>query len=159
MTSNSPYLLVVEDSDEDFEALSRILERHCEIDVLLKRCYDGDEALDLLYHKGDYAQTKVTALPSLILLDLNMPGSNGKEVLQQLKQDEELKVIPVVVFTTSSNPKDIDTCYRYGANSYLIKPMNVQQLKSSVCLLLNYWFKVTRLPATAPSATALKHHV
>ena len=159
MTStNSSYLLVVEDSDEDFEALNRVLDRHCELQIPLRRCYDGEEALDLLYHKGDYAKTEITVPPSLILLDLNMPGSNGREVLQQLKQDEQLKVIPVVVFTTSSNPKDIDTCYRYGANSYLIKPMNVQQLKSSVCLLLNYWFEVTKLPETALSATVLKQN-
>ncbi|EDX87231.1 hypothetical protein S7335_4938 [Synechococcus sp. PCC 7335] len=155
-STNSPYLLVVEDSDEDFEALNRVLGRHCEIEVPLRRCYDGDEALDFLYHKGDYAETETIGPPSLILLDLNMPGSNGREVLQQLKQDEQLRVIPVVVFTTSSNPKDIETCYRHGANSYLIKPMKVQQLKSSVCQLLNYWFGVTTLPETALSATALK---
>ena len=149
ISTNSPYLLVVEDSDEDFEALNRVLNKHCDLRVPLKRCCDGDEALDLLYHKGDYAEIEISARPSLILLDLNMPGSSGREVLQQVKQDEQLKVIPVVVFTTSSNPGDIDTCYRYGANSYLIKPMNIQQLKSSVCLLLNYWFEVTRLPETA----------
>ncbi|MBE9061142.1 response regulator [cf. Phormidesmis sp. LEGE 11477] len=151
---DDPYLLVVEDSDEDFEALRRILLKHCELQVSLKRCYDGDEALDLLHQTGDYAETKLNKPPNLILLDLNLPGSDGRDVLRQVKQDERLKVIPIVVLTTSSNPRDIDACYRYGANSYLVKPMDVQQLKSSVCLLLNYWFEVTQLPEPARSVTA-----
>ncbi|MGB3787107.1 MAG: response regulator [Phormidesmis sp.] len=150
----APYLLVVEDSDEDFEALRRVLNKHCEMEIPLQRCYDGDEAVDFLYR--DDIDTVIFRLPGLILLDLNLPGSDGRDVLRQIKQDEKLKVIPVVIFTTSSNPKDIETCYRYGANSYLIKPMDVQQLKYSLCLLLNYWFNAIRLPAiTLPAITLL----
>ena len=143
---SKPYLFVVEDSDEDFEALTRILLRSCDLEIPVRRCLDGDEALDFLHREGDYAQESACPLPSLVLLDLNLPGSDGREVLQNIKQDERLKVIPVVVFTTSSNPKDIETCYQYGANGYLIKPMDVQQLKTSVCLFLDYWFRATRLP-------------
>ncbi len=149
-STKAPYLLVVEDSDEDFEALKRIFNRNCEIKVPLIRCCDGDEAVDYLYRSDG---TAIDGLPGLILLDLNLPSSDGRDVLRQIKQDEKLKVIPVVIFTTSSNPKDIETCYRYGANSYLIKPMDVQQLKHSLCLLLNYWFNAIRLPAIALPAT------
>ena len=140
----SPYILVVEDSDEDFEALQRVFTRNCNSKVPFTRVLDGEEALDFL--AGDHVSHNFEALPSLILLDLNLPGSDGRDVLRQVKQDDTLKLIPVVVLTTSSDPKDIEACYRYGANSYLIKPMNLQQMKESICLVLDYWFKATVLP-------------
>ena len=146
MQQRSPYMLVVEDSDEDFEALSRIMSKSCECTVPVARCVDGDEALAFL--SGDRTEENDTlpGLPDLILLDLNLPGTDGRDVLRYVKQDKDLKVIPVVVFTTSSDPKDVDACYQSGANSYLLKPMNIDHLKRSVCLLLNYWFEITVLP-------------
>ncbi|MGB7084418.1 MAG: response regulator [Phormidesmis sp.] len=146
--SPEPYLLVVEDSDEDFEVLTRILAKNCKASTPMKRCCDGDEALDFLYRKEDYTDISLKRLPSVILLDLNLPGTDGREVLAQLKQDEHLKVIPIVVFTTSSNPKDVDTCYRYGVNSYLLKQMDLKPLKQSVCLFMDYWLKTAVLPDT-----------
>jgi len=145
--TKAPYLLVVEDSDEDFEALERVLRKNCETQIPLVRCCDGDEVLDFL-SKEDSTNGKSVDLPSLILLDLNLPGTDGRDVLCEVKQNNRLKVIPVVIYTTSSSPKDIEACYQSGANSYLIKPMDIQQLKSSLCLLLNYWFDVIRLPIT-----------
>ena len=82
----------------------------------------------------------------MIVLDLNLPGTDGREVLRRIKQDQSLKTIPVVVFTTSNNPKDIEDCYQYGVNSYMIKPINFAQLKRDVQLLVDYWFEVTTLP-------------
>lgn len=143
-----PTLLVVEDSDEDFEALGRIMQRTCDIEVPLTRCIDGDDALDFLTRTGDYANWEASELPGLILLDLNLPGTDGREVLAQIKQDDRLKEIPIVVLTTSSNPKDIHTCYQSGVNSYLIKPTNIEQFKASVRLFVDYWFKVVLLPST-----------
>lgn len=153
---HSPYLLVVEDSDEDFGALQRTLAKHCDKQVPVTRCLDGDDALDFLHRRGDYAPSNGPSNgpsnspseqpPSLIMLDLNLPGTDGREVLRELKQDPTLKTIPVVVFTTSSDPKDIETCYRYGVNSYLVKPMDVGQLKTSICVLVTYWFEVAMLP-------------
>jgi CheY-like chemotaxis protein len=86
------------------------------------------------------------------MLDLNLPGTDGLEVLAQIKQDEQLKMIPVVVFTTSSNPKDIESCYNYGANGYMIKPIDVIKLEESIRNFINYWFKVVTL------VNALEHH-
>ena len=131
--SDHPYptLLVVEDSDEDFEALSRIMERSCDIDIPIVRCCDGDDALDFLYGEGAYTDRKPAAPPGAVLLDLNLPGTDGRDILTQIKQDEKLKTIPVVVMTTSSNPKDVDECYRAGANSYILKPTNIEQLKDT----------------------------
>ncbi len=146
MTS-SPYptLLVVEDSDEDFATLGRIITKDCNVDVPIVRCTDGDDALDFLHRTGSYNGDQ-TKPPSIILLDLNLPGTDGREVLAEIKQDDELKKIPVVIFTTSSNPKDIDVCYRYGANSYILKPTGIEQLKTSVKQFIDYWFEATVLP-------------
>ncbi|MEO0457319.1 MAG: response regulator [Cyanobacteria bacterium P01_A01_bin.114] len=147
MLENRHYstILVVEDSDEDFEALGRVLNKTYGVDVPLCRCIDGDDALDFLFQTGEYADLK-SEPPGLILLDLNLPGTDGREVLLEIKQDDRLKIIPVVVFTTSSNPKDIEACYRAGANSYMLKPMHLDQLKTSVRLFVDYWFKATVLP-------------
>lgn len=141
-----PALLVVEDSDEDFAALGRIMRRTCDIEVPLKRCVDGDDALDFLHQTGEYADHTTSDLPGLILLDLNLPGTDGREVLTHIKQDDRLKKIPVIVLSTSSNPRDIQTCYQSGVNSYMIKPTNVEQFKTSVRLFIDYWFKVVMLP-------------
>lgn len=147
--ASNPYLLIVEDSDEDFESLRRVLGRSCDINIPITRCYDGDDALDFLRRTGDYVDKRKEPLPNLVFLDLNLPGTDGREVLSAIKQDEQLKIIPVVVLTTSSNPKDVETCYRYGANSYLLKQMRLDQLKHSVCLCMDYWMKVAVLPDIA----------
>lgn len=141
-----PPLLVVEDSDEDFEALGRVMRKTCDIQVPLTRCVDGDDALDFLYQRGPYAAQEATTLPGLVLLDLNLPGTDGREVLTEIKQNARLKQIPIVVLTTSSNPKDIQACYQYGVNSYMLKPTDIEQLKTSVRLFVDYWFKVAVLP-------------
>lgn len=131
-------LLIVEDSDEDFEAFGRII-RKSGVTHPIYRCNDGDEALDFLYGTGEYGDIQAPR-PAIIVLDLNLPGTDGREVLAQIKQDEELKTIPVVVFTTSSNPKDIDICYQSGVNSYIIKPIDVTKLRKTIEILIDYWF-------------------
>jgi CheY-like chemotaxis protein len=139
-------LLVVEDSDEDFEALSRIINQMGLESLVVHRCIDGDDALDFLHREGQYCNTKAVEFPDLVILDLNLPGTDGREVLAAIKQSQTLKIIPVVVFSTSSNPKDIEVCYQLGCNSYMRKPMNNGELRSSVEMLLKYWFKTVILP-------------
>jgi len=141
-----PLLLVIEDSNEDFEALQRYIHRS-PLTIPIYRCIDGDEALTFLYHTGRYADPRSAPRPGLILLDLNLPGTDGREILRQIKQDENLKSIPVVIFTTSNNPKDIAACYRQGANSYIIKPMDFSRLRQSITTLIDYWFNTIVLPA------------
>jgi CheY-like chemotaxis protein len=139
-------LLTVEDSDEDFEALSRIIHQ-MDLDFLvIHRCIDGDDALDFLHREGRYYNNKAVAFPDLVILDLNLPGTDGREVLAAIKQNQILMTIPVVVLSTSSNPKDIEVCYQLGCNSYMRKPMNNSELRSSVETLLKYWFKTVILP-------------
>jgi CheY-like chemotaxis protein len=141
----TPPLLVVEDSNEDFEALQRFLQRS-PLTVPVQRCINGDQALAFLCRTGHYSSRESALRPGLIVLDLNLPGTDGREVLRRIKQNENLRTIPVVVFTTSNNPKDIEDCYQYGANSYIVKPIDFAQLKRGVQTLLDYWFEVTTLP-------------
>ncbi|MGF1497663.1 MAG: response regulator [Elainellaceae cyanobacterium] len=144
-TKQTPTLLVVEDSDEDFETLQRFLQRS-PTQIPVQRCIDGDQALAFLYRTGDFVTPSSAPRPGLIVLDLNLPGTDGREVLRQIKQDEGLKGIPLVVFTTSNNPRDIAECYQQGANSYIIKPIDFERLKQDVQTLVTYWFEVTALP-------------
>ncbi|PAX58410.1 response regulator [Brunnivagina elsteri] len=138
-------LLVVEDSDEDFEAFCRGW-RKLTVANPIYRCTNGDEALDFLYHTGKYTSSHPLLRPGLIILDLNLPGTDGREVLTQIKQDKNLRSIPVVVFTTSSNPKDLEICYQQGVNSYIIKPIDVKKLMKIINILVEYWLQVNSLP-------------
>lgn len=147
MIEQPPLLLVIEDSNEDFEAFQRYV-RRSPLTIPLYHCVDGDDALAFLDRTGRYSDPQSAPRPGLILLDLNLPGTDGREVLRKIKQDEILKVIPVVVFTTSNNPKDIEACYRQGVNSYIVKPIDFNRLKHSIQILIDYWFDTTVLPTS-----------
>ncbi|MBD2560453.1 response regulator [Nostoc sp. UIC 10607] len=140
-------LLVVEDSNEDFRMLQRLM-RRMSVQNPIHRCTNGDEVLDFLYQQGSEAlrNSQVALRPSVILLDLNLPGIDGRDILDRLKQDKSFKEIPIVVFTTSSNPKDIELCYRKGANGYLVKPMDAQELKKTIQAFVDYWLEANMPP-------------
>jgi CheY-like chemotaxis protein len=141
-------LLIVEDSDEYFEVLSRIIERVSDRAISISRCIDGDDALDYLNHQGLYIDVGARPNPDLMILDLNLPGTDGREVLATIEQTKNLKTIPVVVLTTSANPKDIEACYQSGANSYLLKPMRIEELRDLMRITIDYWFEATILPTS-----------
>lgn len=84
--------------------------------------------------------------PNLILLDLNLPGTDGREVLAAIRTDQELKLIPIVMFTTSFNQKDVKFCYSQGANGYILKQMGLSALTESLHTFLRYWFEFSVLP-------------
>ena len=147
IVENQKPLLIIEDSDEDFTALTRMIAK-ANIPNPVYRCEDGEEALDFLYREGEYQDESLSPRPSLIVLDLNLPGTDGREVLAELKQDEDLHKIPVVIFSTSSNPKDIDACYDYGISGYLVKPMDIRRLNQLVQSFLEYWFNSVELPSS-----------
>ena len=142
---NKRSLLIIEDSDEDFTALVRVINK-ADISHPIYRCEDGEEALDFLYHEGQYADKALFPRPSLVVLDLNLPGTDGREVLATVKQDSQLRTIPIVIFSTSSNSKDINACYSQGVTGYIVKPMSTQRLNVLVQTFLDYWFKVVELP-------------
>lgn len=139
-------LLIVEDSDEDFAALERTIDK-VRITPPVYRCEDGEEALDFLYHQGEYEDEVASPRPALIVLDLNLPGTDGREVLATVKKDRDLRTIPIIIFSTSSNPKDIEACYRHGISGYIVKPMNSSQLQDLVETFTQYWFKAVELPS------------
>lgn len=143
--NSSKSLLVIEDSDEDFEALKRIV-RKSDFSHSVYRCIDGDDALDFLYREGQYQIGAIAERPSIILLDLNLPGTDGRDVLKQIKEDDELRIIPVIVFSTSSNPTDVEICYRYGVSGYILKPMDIHKLNQEIETFMRYWLEVVILP-------------
>ncbi len=137
-------VLVVEDSAEDFTALGRAFRKHALQNPVL-RCEDGDQALAYLQGYGKAVGWPAT-LPAIVLLDLNMPGTDGRAVLNILKKDPLLHAIPVIVFSTSSSARDIEDCYQLGANSYLTKPIEYAALEEKIRLTINYWLGTSELP-------------
>lgn len=139
------HILLIEDSDEDVAATMRGLRREG-LNLVFHRCTTGDQALDYLYRRGRFADLSQAPRPHLILLDLNLPGTDGRSLLAVIKDDEDLKSIPVIVLTTSNNPKDIAACYRRGANSYQIKPVDYARFKQSLQTMIDYWVQTATLP-------------
>ncbi|GAB2784525.1 CheY-like chemotaxis protein [Hymenobacter luteus] len=144
ITSFLKPILVVEDSVEDFTALGRVFRKQALPNPLL-RCEDGDQALEYLQGYGKHPGWPPT-LPAFVLLDLNLPGTDGRTVLGILKQDPRLQSIPVIIFSTSSSSHDVEECYRLGANSYLTKPIEYASLEEKMQVLVSYWLKASELP-------------
>lgn len=145
MTNPKAYMLIVEDSDEDYYATERTLKKSGVANTLV-RCEDGEKAIHYLYRQGEFSHLSNDPLPNIILLDLNLPKMDGRDVLAKIKNDPNLKKIPVVVFTTSTNEKDIKHCYEYGANSYIQKPVDLEGLMKAIQRLKDYWFEIVVLP-------------
>lgn len=140
-----PLVLVVEDSDEDYEALNRAF-RQSSIKIQLYRCQTGKEAMEYLNQCIPAKQACKDGVPALVLLDLNLPGTNGKIVLQTIKQNSLMQYLPVVVVTTSKNLKDVEECYGLGANGYLLKAIEWKHFNESIQTLVQYWFNTVVLP-------------
>lgn len=138
-------ILLIEDSPEDYEATVRAFERSGLRNPIF-RCEDGDNALDFLHRRGRYADPEQAPRPGVILLDLNLPGTDGRDVLTEIKQDDRLKQIPVIVLTTSDDARDVEACYRAGANSYVQKPVDMDGFLRAIERLNGYWFEVVVLP-------------
>jgi len=145
---NEQPILLVEDSPEDYEVTVRAFKK-ASLANPVYRCQDGEEALDFLYQRGAYADAIRAPRPGLILLDLNLPGTDGRQVLAQVKGDPRLRCIPVVVLTTSADERDIESCYRAGANSYIQKPVSLESFLRAIQVLKNYWFEIVLLPRSA----------
>ena len=145
MMSAHETILIVEDSPEDFEATQRAFLKSG-LRNGIRHCQDGDEALDYLFRRGEYTDPEKSPRPGMILLDLNMPGTDGREVLSEVKRDSELRKIPVIVLTTSSDERDIEACYAAGANSYVQKPVGLEGLVDAIQRLHDYWFEIVVFP-------------
>lgn len=151
-------LLIIEDNDDDYEATTRALKSASGFSMknAIVRFDNGNSALEYLRREGKYSDVTLSPRPGMILLDLNMPGISGQEVLMEIKSNEFLRDIPVVILTTSDNEKDVEQCYKAGANTYIKKPVNIDNFFEAIKRLSEYWFELAILPkesrSTAPAA-------
>jgi two-component system response regulator len=140
----SQTILLVEDSDDDYEATIRAFKK-ANLHNPVSWCKSGREVLDYLKHEGTFSDRKGDK-PGLILLDLNMPGLDGRKTLKLIKDDERFKRIPVIILTTSSDERDVEECYQMGANTYVQKPVSFEGLIAAIRRLKEYWFEIALLP-------------
>ncbi|HEY9698311.1 MAG TPA: response regulator [Trichocoleus sp.] len=136
-------ILLIEDSPSDANLTIREF-RRAEIANHLHWVEDGETAIDYLKQQGNYQDA---ARPDLILLDLNLPGLDGREVLAEIKADAVLKRIPVIVLTTSASEEDILRSYNLSANCYITKPIDIQQFIQVIQLINDFWMKAVKLPS------------
>ena len=136
-------ILLVEDDPADVELTQETM-ANAKVMINLHVVGDGVEALDFLRRQGKYREAR---RPDLILLDLNLPRMDGRTFLSELKADNQLKTIPVVVLTTSQAEEDIVRSYRLGANCYITKPVGLKEFARVVNAIENFWFTIVRLPS------------
>lgn len=138
-------ILMADDDEDDFMlAREALAESRLANELHLVR--DGEELMDYLYRRGQYADPLKSPRPGLILLDLNMPKKDGREALKEIKADPNLRQIPVVVLTTSKAEDDIYRSYDLGANSFITKPVTFNSLVEVIKVLGRYWFEIVELP-------------
>ena len=131
-------ILLVEDNPDDVE-LTRIAFDEAKVANRLVVVRDGAEALDYLFARGEHAGREAGDLPSIVLLDLNLPRVDGREVLQAIREDARTRSLPVVVLTTSAEPFDLESAYALGVNSYIQKPVDFERFVWAVKQVGLYW--------------------
>jgi two-component system, chemotaxis family, response regulator Rcp1 len=142
MKGDAVEILLVEDNPGDVRLVKEVM-KDAKVANSLHVAEDGEEAMAMLRREGKYSGS---VRPDLILLDLNLPGKDGREVLREIKTDDNLRLIPVVVLTTSSAEEDIIKSYSDYANSYITKPINLSQFISVVKSIENFWLTIVKLP-------------
>jgi len=148
--SNEVILLVEDNPDDETLTLRALHKNNIMNAVVVAR--DGAEALDYLFARGSYADRDAADLPQLVLLDLNLPKIGGVEVLRQIRAEERLKLLPVVILTSSKEDRDLLAGYTVGANSYVVKPVDFVEFSEAVRQLGLYWLILNqRAPAVHAS--------
>ena len=142
MTTNEVHVLLVEDNAADAD-LTRETLGLAKFEIKLSVARDGVEALEFLNGAGPWERP---GQPTLILLDLNLPRKDGRQVLAVLKSDDQLRRIPVVIFSCSDSEDDITNCYHLGANCYIVKPVDLQAYREIVRALERFWLGAVTLP-------------
>jgi CheY-like chemotaxis protein len=141
-----PITILLADDDADDRMLARDALRESRLANDLRHVENGEELMDYLHRRGDYADPEKSPTPGLILLDLNMPRKDGREALREIKSDAKLRHIPVVVLTTSKAEEDIYRTYDLGVNSFITKPVTFDGLVKVMRALGSYWFEIVELP-------------
>jgi len=143
-TSNTaPPRIVVAEDDEDDRLLAEAALQDC---GLLERVDFVENGEALLAYLRAHTNAKQQQLPALVLLDLNMPRKDGRQTLREIREDSNLQHVPVVIFTTSDNATEVRNSYGMGANSFITKPTDYNQLVMTLCQVMQYWLHVVQLP-------------
>lgn len=138
------HILLVEDDPKDIElTLTALEEYNLANEIVVVR--DGVEALDYLYRRGKFEQ-RSHGYPVVVLLDLKMPRLDGVQVLQQIKADEQLRLIPVVVLTSSRESRDLEECYKLGVNAYVVKPVRFTEFIKAIKQIGMFWVLINEPP-------------
>jgi CheY-like chemotaxis protein len=145
--TDKPNVILMAEDDSDDQLLVKDAIAECGWDGNVFFVENGEKLLDFLLRRGDYHDPASAPRPGLILLDLNMPRKDGREALRDIKADNDLRRIPVVVLTTSRADTDITKIYDLGANSFIAKPVQFEALVNVMKLLSQYWFHTVELPA------------
>jgi CheY-like chemotaxis protein len=145
-----PLTILMADDDAEDRMLTAEAFQECRIVNELRFVEDGVELVDYLFGRNGFHDSDRFPLPGLILLDLNMPKMDGREALREIKNDDRLRQIPIVVLTTSAAEEDILRTYELGISSYITKPVTFNGLLKVVKTLGDYWFELVELPRTAP---------
>lgn len=138
-------ILLAEDDEDDYLLIAEALEES-RLANKVHWVKDGEELLDYLYRRGNYAKPEESPSPGIILLDLNMPRKDGREALKEIKSDPGLRKIPIIVLTTSKAEEDILRSYDLGVNSFIRKPVQFEAFVEIVKVLGKYWFEIVELP-------------
>jgi CheY-like chemotaxis protein len=138
-------ILLVDDDEEDLQMTQEAL-RESRLGNDLRAARDGEELMDYLLRRGQYADAGDSPKPGLILLDLNMPRKDGREALAEIKSTPDLRKIPVIVLTTSKAEEDIFRTYDLGVNSFITKPVTFSGLVEAMEVVSQYWFEIVALP-------------
>jgi CheY-like chemotaxis protein len=145
-------ILLAEDSDRDAELTLNALAQHHLVNEI-ERVRDGVETLDYLYRRGQFS-SRPNGNPAVVLLDLKMPKVDGLEVLRQIRSDPQLKVIPVVVMTSSNEEQDVVSSYELGANAYVVKPVKFNEFVDAVKQVGVFWAIINQPPGAQPGVKA-----
>ncbi|OQP44915.1 response regulator [Niastella populi] len=138
MNTGKVDIILVEDNPDDAELALHALRKNRIANSLI-HLKDGEEALDYIFCRGQYEKRNISDIPKVILLDIKMPKVDGLEVLKRIKADPSIRIIPVVLLTSSKEEKDILESYQLGANSYIVKPVNFDSFVRAVSDLGLYW--------------------
>lgn len=152
--NGKPIIILMADDDSDDRMLVKDAFDESRLNNDLHFVEDGEQLIDYLYRRGNFAHLKGQPYPGLILLDLNMPKKDGREALAEIKRDPDLRRIPVVILTTSRAEEDILRTYDLGANSFITKPVTFESLVQVVQVLGNYWVEIVELPSICAPAAA-----
>ena len=152
--NGKPIIILMADDDSDDRMLVKDAFDESRLNNDLHFVEDGEQLIDYLYRRGNFAHLKGQPYPGLILLDLNMPKKDGREALAEIKNDPDLRRIPIVILTTSRAEEDILRTYDLGANSFITKPVTFESLVQVVQVLGNYWVEIVELPSICAPAAA-----